>query len=145
MAAGPTVKEILQAYPGKIRLVIKNYPYKYRDFSRIAAEASLAAEDQGKYWEMHDILITRSPKLDRASLISYAEELGLDVKTFTQSLDSAKHDNEINNDIKLAQSMDLYNTPTFYINGRQIVGERPFDYFKKIIDEELDTTGKATK
>ena len=50
MAAGPTVKQIMEAYPGKIRLVIKNYPYKYRDFSRIAAEASLAAGDQGKYF-----------------------------------------------------------------------------------------------
>jgi protein-disulfide isomerase len=65
------------AYPGKIRRVIKNYPYKYRDFARIAAEASLAARDQGKYWEMHEILITRSPKLDRASLIAYAESWDL--------------------------------------------------------------------
>lgn len=117
--------------------MIKNYPYKYRDFSRIAAQASLAARDQGKYWEMHDILITRSPKLDRKNLISYAKELGLDVTKFTESLDNGKHDKEINHDIQLAQSMDLYNTPTFYINGIQVVGERPFDYFKKIIDEEL--------
>ena len=137
MAAGPTVKQILQTYPGKIRLVIKNYPYKYRDFARIAAEASLAAGDQGKYWEMHDILISRSPKLDRTSLIAYAGELGLDVKKFAESIDSGGHAMDIDRDLKLAESMDLYNTPTFYINGRQVVGERPFDYFRKIIDEEL--------
>jgi protein-disulfide isomerase len=137
VAAGPTVKQILQTYPGKIRLVIKNYPYKYRDFARIAAEASLAAGDQGKYWEMHDMLISRSPKLDRASLIAYAEVLGLDVKKFAESIDSGGHAMDIDRDLKLAESMDLYNTPTFYINGRQVVGERPFDYFRKIIDEEL--------
>lgn len=142
MAAGPTVKQILEAYPGKIRLVIKNYPYKYRDFARIAAEASLEARDQGKYWEMHDILISRSPRLDRANLISYAVELGLDVKKFTESIDTGKHAQEIDRDIELAQAMDLYNTPTFYINGRQVVGERPFDYFKKIIDEELNKAGR---
>jgi protein-disulfide isomerase len=142
VAAGPTVKQIMQAFPGKIHLVIKNYPYKYRDFARIAAEASLAAKDQGKYWEMHDILITRSPKLDRANLIAYAGELGLDVKKFTESIDNGKHDSEINRDIKLAESMDLYNTPTFYINGLQVVGERPFDYFKRIIDNELARAGK---
>lgn len=142
MAAGPTVKQILEAYPDKIRLVIKNYPYKYRDFARIAAEASLAARDQGKYWEMHDILISRSPKLDRANLISYAVELGLDVKKFTESIDTGKHAQEIDRDIELAQAIDLYNTPTFFINGRQVVGERPFDYFKKIIDEELNKAGK---
>ena len=91
MAAGPTVKQILATYPGKIRLVIKNYPYKYRDFSKIAAIASLAAKDQGKYWEMHDMLISRSPKLDQKSLLSYAEELGLDMQKFTDALSSGKH------------------------------------------------------
>jgi len=142
VAAGPTVKQILQAYPDKIRLVVKNYPYKYRDFARIAAEASLAARDQGKYWEMHDILITRSPKLDRDSLIGYARELGLDVKKFTESIDNQRHKDEIDRDIQLAEAIDLYNTPTFYINGRQVIGERPFDYFRKMIDEELDKKGK---
>jgi len=142
VAAGPTVKQILQSYPGKIRLVVKNYPYKYRDFAKIAAEASLAARDQGKYWEMHDILLTRSPKLDRASLIAYAGELGLDVKKYTESIDSGRQAKEIDRDLKLAESMDLYNTPTFYINGRQVIGERPFDYFKKIIDEELNQAGR---
>lgn len=137
MAAGPTVKKILETYKGKVRLVIKNYPYRYRDYARIAAEASLAAKDQGKYWEMHDLLIKRSPKLDRASVIRYAQELGLDVKKFTESIDSQKHKKEIDRDIKLAEELDLYNTPTFYINGRRVIGDRPFPYFKKIIDEEL--------
>jgi protein-disulfide isomerase len=141
VAAGPTVKQILQTYPDKIRLVIKNYPYKYRDFARIAAEASLAAGDQGKYWEMHDILLTRSPKLDRNSLIAYAGELGLDVKKFTESIDNGHHSIEIDRDVKQAESIDLYNTPTFYINSLQIVGERPFDYFVKIIDEQLNQAG----
>ena len=142
MAAGPTVKQLVSEYPGKIKRVVKNYPYKYRDFSRIAAEASLAAKDQGKYWEMHEILITRSPKLDRTSLIAYAGELGLDVKKFTESLDKGQHATDIDADIKLAESIDLYNTPTFYINGRQIIGERPLAFFKKIIDEQLQQAGK---
>jgi protein-disulfide isomerase len=137
MAAGPTVKKIMDTYSGKIRLVIKNYPYIYRDYSHIAAEASLAARDQGKYWEMHDLLLKRSPVLDRASLIKYAQELGLDLKKFTASLDEKKHAQEIERDKKLALDMDLYNTPTFFINGRRVVGERPFEYFRKIIEEEL--------
>jgi protein-disulfide isomerase len=137
VAAGPTVKKIMNVYKGKVRLAIKNYPYVYRDYSHIAAEASLAARDQGKYWEMHDLLFKRSPKLDRASLIEYARELGLDVKKFTGSLDAMAHAAEIERDKKLAVDMDLYNTPTFFINGRKVIGERPFEYFKKIIDEEL--------
>lgn len=137
MAAGPTVKQIMDVYTGKVRLVVKNYPYIYRDYSHGAAEASLDARDQGKYWEMHDLLLKRSPKLDRESLISYARELGLEVKKFTEALDGKKHAAEIERDKKLATDMDLYNTPTFFINGRKVVGERPFGYFKKIIDEEL--------
>jgi protein-disulfide isomerase len=137
VAAGPTVKKIMKIYQGRVRLVVKNYPYRYRDYARIAAEASLAARDQGKYWEMHDLLIKRSPRLDRASLIDYARELGLDVKKFTESIDSQKHARDIDRDLELAVNMDLYTTPTFYINGRKVVGERPFEYFKKIIDEEV--------
>jgi protein-disulfide isomerase len=137
VAAGPTVKKITTVYKGKVRLIIKNYPYIYRDYSFMAAEASLAARDQGKYWEMHDLLLKKSPKLDRDSLISYAHTLGLDVKKFTDSVDTKKHAQEIDRDEKLAVDMNLYSTPTFFINGRKVVGALPFEYFKKIVDEEL--------
>ena len=124
-------------YPDKIRLVLKNYPYRYRDYSHLAAESLLAAGDQGKYWEMHDIMIKNSPTLDRNSLIRYAEELKLDVKQFTNDLDSKKHKKLIKQDEDLAIAMDLYNTPTFFINGRKVIGNRSYEYLKKIIEEEL--------
>ncbi len=120
-----------------MRLVIKNYPYIYRDYSHLAAEASLAARDQDKYWEMHDLMLKQSPKLDRKNLIAYARKLGLNVKKFTESLDTQKHAKEIDQDEKLAVDMNLYSTPTFFINGRKVIGALPFEYFKKIIDEEL--------
>jgi len=132
----------MEQYKGKIRLVIKNYPYKYRDHSFIAAEASLAARDQGKYWEMHDLLIRKSPKLDRESLIEYAKELGLDVKRFTDAIDTKRHKNEIEKDINLARTLDLFNTPTFFINGRKVVGDVPYEYMKKYVEEELKDAGK---
>ncbi|MCL4477251.1 MAG: thioredoxin domain-containing protein [Nitrospirae bacterium] len=132
----------MAVYKGKVRLVIKNYPYKYRDYSHIAAEASLAARDQGKFWEMHDLLLKKSPQLDRASLIGYAKELGLDVKRFTESLDAMKHSTSIEKDKKLAVDMDLYNTPTFFINGRKVIGNRPYEYFQKIMEEELRSAKK---
>jgi protein-disulfide isomerase len=137
VAAGPAVKKIMETYSGKIRLVIKNYPYKYRDYSHIAAEAALAAGDQGKFWEMHDVLIRNSPRLDRESLVKYAKEIGLDLKAFTESLDRMKHSALIERDKKLAVDMDLYNTPTFFINGRKVIGNRPYEYLKQIVEEEL--------
>lgn len=137
MGVGPTVDKLLKDYKGKIRLVVKMNPYKYRDFSHIAAEAVLAARDQGRFWEMHQLLLKKSPQLDRNSLVRYAQELGLDVKKFTESLDTKKNANTIERDKQLAISLDLYETPAFFINGRKVTGNRPYDYFKKTIDEEM--------
>ncbi|MCE5194698.1 MAG: thioredoxin domain-containing protein [Nitrospiraceae bacterium] len=120
-----------------MRLIIKNYPYKYRDYSHIAAEAALAAQDQGKFWEMHEYLLKKSPDLDRKSLIKYAKDLKLDEKKFTDDLDKMKHLAVIERDKKLALDLDLYNTPTFFINGRKVVGNRPYEYIKKIVVEEI--------
>jgi len=127
----------MDTYKEKIRLVIKNYPYKYRDYSHIAAEAALAAMDQGKFCEMHRLLLKKSPQLDRKSIVGYAKEIGLDIRKFTDALDTMKHSKLIERDKKLAVDMDLYNTPTFFINGRKVVGNRSYEYLKKIVDEEL--------
>ena len=132
------MKKILENYKGKVRLVIKDYPYKYRDFAFISAEATLAARDQGKFWEMHWLLHDRFPKLDKQSLLSYAEELGLDMKKFKSDLDTMKHLKRINKDIQLAKDLDLYSTPAFFINGIKAVGNRPYESFKIIIDSELE-------
>lgn len=142
MAAGPAVEKIVKDYGSRVRLVIKFYPYKYRDFARISAEAALAASDQGKFWEMHRLLLKKSPKLDRASLIGYAKEIGLDADRFTESLNKRKNDKIIERDVNLALSLDLYNTPTFFINGRRVIGDVPYEYLKKIVAEELDAARK---
>ena len=117
--------------------MVKNYPYKYRDYSHIAAEAALSARDQGKFCEMHRLLLEKSPQLDRKSLTLYAKEIGLDEKKFARDLDTMRHSGIIERDKKLAVDMDIYNTPTFFINGRKVIGNRPYEYLKKIVDEEL--------
>ncbi len=141
MAAGPAVRRILEEHSKEVRLILKNYPYRYRDYARIAAQAALAAGDQGKYWEMHDLLLKRSPLLDRTSLVKYAGELGLDLARFQRDLDGEKHKDLIEADIKLAESLDIYNTPTFFINGRKVVGNAPYEYLKKVVVEELKNAG----
>ena len=122
--------------------MVKNYPYKYRHYSHISAEAFLSAHDQGKTWQMHDILLERSPRLKRENLIEYATEISLDVERFTSDLDSMRHKDAIERDKELAFKLDLYNTPTFFINGRRVIGNRPYEYLKKIIDEELSRAEK---
>ena len=121
--------------------MVKHLPYRYRDYSHIAAEASLAARDQGKFREMHLLLLDRSPKLDRESLIGYAKELKLDVPRFTKDLDTMRHNPEIDRDLKLAETLDLYNTPTIFINGVRLLGDRPLETYKAVIDAELKAAG----
>jgi len=125
--------------------VVKHLPYRYRDYSRIAAEASLAARDQGKFREMHLLLLERSPKLDRESLVAYAKELKLDVLRFTKDLDTMRHQAEIDRDLKLGETLDLYNTPTIFINGVKLLGDRPFEAYKTVIDGELTAAGTGGK
>jgi protein-disulfide isomerase len=132
------VEKVVAASKKKIRLLIKFYPYKYRDFARISAEAALAASDQGKFWEMHHLLLKQSPDLDRDRLVAYAKELGLDVEKFKNALDSHKNSVIIDRDLKLASDLDLYNTPTFFINGRKVIGNVPYEYLRKIVQEELN-------
>jgi protein-disulfide isomerase len=122
--------------------VVKFYPYKYRDFAFISAEAALAAHDQGKFAVMHRLMLKQSPKLDRESLIAYAGEAGLDVPRFTASIDQKRNAKLIDRDLALVTSLNLYNTPTFYINGRRIIGNVPYEYLKKIVQEELRKSEK---
>lgn len=132
----------MKEFDGKVRLVLKLYPYKYRDYSHIAAEAALAAQDQGKFWEMHRLLLRKSPDLDRKSLIRYARELNLDLGKFTDSLDTMKHSAVIERDKKLALDLDLYTTPTFFVNGKKVVGDVPYARLKKIVEQEYRRTKK---
>jgi protein-disulfide isomerase len=137
VAAGPAVEKIEKEFSGKVKLIVKFFPYKYRDFARISAEAALCAADQGKFSEMHHLLLVKSPRLNRSNLMEYAKELGLNVEQFTKSFDAKKHDILIERDLKLASDLDLYNTPAFFINGRKIVGNVPYEYLKKVVLEEL--------
>lgn len=120
--------------------MIIHYPYRYRDYAASAAQASEAARAQGKFWEMHDLMLQRK-QLERDQLIGYARELGLDVPRFTRELDGEKYLPRVNKDVELAKGLDIYQTPTFIINGRKLVGERPFEDFQKLIDEELARAG----
>ena len=123
----------MQEYAGKIKLVIKHYPYRYRDYSTLAAQASEAARVQGKFWEMHDLLLGGG-MLDRDSLIGYASDLGLNMTRFQRELDGKVFLPRVEADLALARKLEFFQTPTFVINGVVLVGERPIEKFREIID-----------
>ena len=94
---------------------------------------------------MHLMMLENSPRLDRQSLIRYASEVGLDMKKFIRDLDGMRHSAHIERDKKLALDLDLYNTPSFFINGRRLLGNVPYEYFRKVIEEELDIVTNKNK
>jgi protein-disulfide isomerase len=137
MAVSPIVKKIMQDYDGKLRLVIKDVPNENQQASVNAALAALAAGDQGKYWEMHELLFDRWPEFDRESLVRNARDLGLDIEQFKQSMNDKKHADTLKRNLNLAEELNVHSTPMFVINGKKYDGELTYKEFKKIIEEEL--------
>ena len=139
----PTLKQIEEQYGNKVKVAFKNQPLPFHANAKPAAAAALAAHEQGKFWEMHDKLFANQRALDRASLEKYAQELGLNVAKFKAALDSGKFNEQIDADAAEGQRLGASGTPTFFINGRTLVGAQPLEAFKRVIDEELKKTGGA--
>ncbi len=133
----PTLKQIEQAYGDQVAIAFKNYPLGFHQHAQLAAEAGLAAHEQGKFWKMHDVLFENQKALERPSLEKYAQDVGLDLAKFKAALDSGKFRDQVQKDMAAASSVGISGTPSFLINGRLVVGAKPFEEFKAIIDEEL--------
>jgi protein-disulfide isomerase len=133
----PTLKQVEDEYKGKVRIAFKHQPLPFHPNAKPAAAASMAAHEQGKFWEMHDKLFANQRALDRASLEKYAQELGLDMGKFKAAMDSNKYAAQIDADSAEGMRVGANGTPTFFINGRTVVGAVPFENFKRVIDEEL--------
>ncbi len=122
--------------------MIKHYPYRYRDYSYLAAQAAEAARAQGKFWDYFDLMMDQK-RLTRADLIGYAQRLKLDVERFSAELDSQQYRPRVESDVQLARKLDLYQTPSFIINGRLLVGDRPIEKFRQLIEQALAEQSKG--
>jgi protein-disulfide isomerase len=138
----PTLKQIEEKYKGKVRVAFRNFPLPFHNNAEMAAQAAMAANDQGKFWEMHDKLFGNQQALDRPNLEKYAGEIGLNVDKFKADLDSGKFKPSVQSDVQYANGLGGgMGTPTFFINGRKVSGAMPLENFAKVIDEELKKKG----
>jgi len=136
--ATATIKQVLDKYPGKVRLVFRDYPLaSLHPQAPKAHEAARCAGDQAKFWEYHDVLFERSPKIAPQDLKQYAQELKLNATAFDQCLDSGKYTAEVDKDFQEGVGLGLTGTPSFFINGKQIVGAQPLAAFQRVVDGEL--------
>jgi protein-disulfide isomerase len=133
----PTVKQIMDTYGNKVHFVFRNMPLPFHDKAQLAAEAGLAANAQGKFWQMHDAMFANQDKIDRAGLEATAEKIGLDMGKFKADLDSGKWKARVQADIDAANKLGGLGTPTFFVNGKKIEGAVPFEQFKAKIDAAL--------
>ena len=130
-----TVDEVWDEDPGKLRLVVKQFPVHKE--ARLAAEASLAAEAQGKFWELHDVMMANQEDLSRDAIIGYAQTAGLDVKKLAKDLDDHKYQKDVADEMKAATEIGVHAVPTFLINGQEMRGARPVESFRTLINEAL--------
>jgi protein-disulfide isomerase len=149
--ANETVKKLIESAGGAIRLVIKNNPQPRHPGSPLAAEAALAAGGQGKFRQMHDLLFAHRDAQSREDLEGYAKELGLDMKAFKDALESHTFHPLIEQEQKTAQLLGATSTPTYFVNGRKLKGNQPYDALKEAVEksraeaEKLIAAGTAAK
>ena len=120
---------------GMVKLVFKNFPLPMHQYAEKAAEAAECANKQGKFWQMHDLLFSSQGKLDIDSLKTYAKQIGLNTKQFDHCLDSGETAGIVQADRAQCAASGVQGTPTFFINGKMLVGAQPYEQFKGFIRE----------
>ncbi|MDR2338033.1 MAG: thioredoxin domain-containing protein [Deltaproteobacteria bacterium] len=131
------IDEVLKAYPKEVKVVFKNLPLSFHQNAKPAALAALAAGEQKKFWEMHNLIFDNQRELSREKYLEFAKQLKLDLKKFEKDMDGEKLAKQLDNDIEMAGKLGVQGTPGFFINGTPIRGALPFEAFKSIIDKEL--------
>jgi protein-disulfide isomerase len=141
----PVIKEVSQKYGDKVRIVYRQYPIpSLHPFALKAAEASLCANDQGKFWEMHDAMFADQKKLSVTDLKQTAQRLGMSDKKFSSCLDSGRYAEQVQNDSKEALRSGVTGTPAVFLNGIIVDGGSvPFSVVEAAIQKELARSGST--
>jgi protein-disulfide isomerase len=139
-----TLPQILTNYGDKIRFVFMNFPLtSIHENAQKAAEAGECANEQGAFWQFHDIMFQNQSALTVDNLKSYAAQLNLDTAKFNDCLDSGRMADAVTADMAVAETaatdagLTRFGTPAFFINGNNLAGAQPYDVFKAAIDAAL--------
>jgi len=135
-----TLPQIQKEYidTGIAKLVYRDFPLSFHQNAKPAAEAAECAGEQGKFWEMHDVLFENYNVLSRAKYTTWAEEIGVgDIGAFDECVDSGEMSAEVDNDFNAGRAAGVTGTPSFFVNGQKISGAQPFSAFKAAVDAAL--------
>src|SRR5581483_6667005 len=133
-----TLPVLLKKYEGKIRFAYRDFPISsIHPYAQGAAEAAECAYAQNKFWDYHDLLFQDQQRLTADDLLTYAKQLKLDMTAFKDCLDSRKYAQEVQSDYQAGLTLSINGNPTFFVNGRMLVGAQPLEVFTSYIDAEL--------
>jgi len=132
----PLLKQVLEKYPRDVKLVYKSFPIRNHKFARQAAAAALAADRQGKFWEMHDRLFEKYNLLNNTVIRDIARGIGLDMKRLERDMKDREIQSMITRDIEEGGRIGVRGTPTVFVNGK-LLQQRSLAGFSAMIDSEL--------
>jgi protein-disulfide isomerase len=133
--------QIMAEYPGSVRFIYRDFPLSGHAEAQPAAEAANCAGDQDSYWSFSDAIFSGEQGYGRSAYEQYAADLGLDEDEFASCLDSRRHQAEVLEDYSDGIRLGVQSTPTFFVNGIQVVGAQPFETFQNLIESELAKAG----
>ena len=133
----PTLAQIIETYGDDVRIVFKHNPLSFHDRAEPAARAAIAAQNQGKFWEMHDLMFANQRELTDENFAAWAEQLGLNSERFQADMADPATAARVREEQALAQRLAAGGTPHFFINGYRLRGAQPFERFQAVIDERL--------
>ena len=122
---------------GKVSFVYRDFPLSFHQNSQKASESAECADEQGKFWEMHNAIFENQDNIAVSDLKKYAKDLGLDTNKFNDCMDLGRMEKEVKKDFADGSAAGVTGTPTFFINGKMLVGAQPYSAFKQIIDPLL--------
>ncbi|SPE26040.1 DSBA oxidoreductase [Candidatus Sulfopaludibacter sp. SbA3] len=133
---------VLKAYPTQVKLIFKQYPLDSHGQALLAAQAAIAAHQQGRFWAMHDAMFANRSNLARPSLMAMAGTIGVEMKRFTSDLDSVSTRKTVEQDTQDGDKAGVEGTPTVFINGQKYGGSLDLEPMKSVIDAELKKSAK---
>lgn len=133
-AAVPQIQAVLKAYPSQVKLIFKQFPLEQHPQADLAATAALAAQKQGKFWEMHDAMYAAQGNLSRSSILQIASKVGLNVKQLEDDMDSTAIRETVVRDVQDGTKAGVEGTPTLFINGQKYNGAINLSILKPILD-----------
>lgn len=143
--AANDIHEIMAAYPNEIRLVYKQFPLSMHPHANMAALASLAAKQQGKFWEMYDKMFANYRQLSLEHVLAWAGQLGMNVDKFKADMELPANKAIVQKDIQDGEFVGVNGTPSVFINGKHFNGPVQLAAMKPYLDEELKTSRPASR